>query len=76
VDQADAVRFKQTLQVKVIDFQEAAHLPCPVIVNLRTPRAETRVGDVELVPVSPGAALGDLRADIRDVPPAKLSLDE
>ena len=67
---------KIRLQIEILRLQGAAHFPGPVVMYPGAAHAEARVGDVELMPVSPGAALFHFRALIADIPAAQFALDK
>ena len=63
-------------QVEIFRLQGAAHFSRPVVMYPGTAHAEARVGDIKLMPVSPGAALFHFRAHIANIPAAQFALDK
>ena len=59
--------FKDPGHVKVTGVQDAADLAGTIIVDTRSPRAKAAVGNIELVPVAPGATLFNFRALVNHV---------
>jgi len=59
---------EDTIQVKILGVQCAPHLPGTVVMHPRAAGAISHVGNIELVTVSPGAALCNLLSLIGHMP--------
>ena len=73
---AHAILSKKPLQVKIRSADSAADLSSAVILDDGAAQAVARVGDIELMPVAPRAALRNIRPGITDITLAQLSLYE
>ncbi len=73
---ADPLLSEDLFQIEIIRSERSSDLTRAVVPHSRRAQTEAGVGDIELMPVAPGAALRDFLARIGDVPGSQLSLDE
>ena len=73
---AGAFLGKDLLQIKVLGLQCAANLAGAVVVHPGAAHAESGIRNVELMAISPGAALLDFGAFVTDVAAAQFAFDE
>src|SRR3954469_25804471 len=66
---------KYALEVEVLHVQRAAHFAGSIVPDARTARPEAAVRNVELVPVSPGAALWNFGPFVIHISPAEIILN-
>ena len=76
VDDPDALVAEDAVEIEVLGAQRAADLAGAVVPDAGAAVAVARVGDVELVAVAPGPALGDLGALVGHVASGQVGLDE
>src|SRR5664280_1662060 len=76
VQDLHALGTEQRIEVEVLDVEVEAHLARTVVPHARSTTAVAGVGDVELVPVPPGAALRKVRTAVRHVAGPEIGLDE
>ncbi len=67
---------ENTLEVEILYVKQPAHFPGAVVPHARAAGTVSAVGDVDLVPVSPGASLRHFRAFEIHSAGAEIALDE
>ena len=70
-----ALLFKNALQVKVLGGDRSSHFAGPVVPHSGSPAAKPGIGNIELVAIAPGAALGDAQPFEGNVSGSELTLD-
>ena len=76
VQDAYALLAEDAIEVEVTGAEGPSHFAGPVVPHPGGTEAEAGVGDVELGPIAPGAALRNVQPLVADVPSAKLGFDE
>ncbi len=67
---------EQPVEVEILYIQSPAHFPGTVIMYPRTPGAVAAVGNIELMPVTPGASLVNFNTFICHMPAGEVIPDE
>ncbi len=67
---------KDALQIEVLGIEDAPYFTSPVVVYPGTPHPPAAVGDVKLMAVTPGTALGNLRSLEVHAPAAQVAFDQ
>ena len=67
---------EQAVEIEILHIQRAADFARAVVGHARAAHAKAAIGNVELVAVTPGAALRHFRALVIDAAAAQVALDE